>query len=228
MNRRDFLKYSSLILPGSAAVGILNPFTKNIFAAVRNPEPFSLTVITDQPSKTIHTIEQAIKYSDYGTANLTFDEYSLQGSHIGDIAYIKARKLVDYRKGIDEFSHILEQSAKSLSLPDVFDNPTLLRFSSQSNMHEGHSVNIFRGDSLIKKLSLDREKDLYRIDGMKGYVDISIKNHSVKVISASCKHKTCMSMTPISRPGENLICIPNQVNVVITGKSSLGVDSITF
>lgn len=228
MNRRDFLKYSSLILPGSAAVGILNPFTKNIFAAVKKPGSFSLTIITDQPSKTIHTIEQAIKYSDYGNSTLSFNEYRLQGRHIGDIAYVKGRKLVDYRKGMDEFSYILDQSAKSLSLPDAFDNPTLLRFSSQSDIHAGHSVNIFRGDSLVKKLSLDSEKDLYRIDGMRGYVDISIKNHSVKVVSASCKHKTCMNMTPISSPGENLICIPNQVNVVIAGKSSLGVDSITF
>lgn len=228
MNRRDFLKYSSLILPGTAAASVLNPFAKNIFAAVKNPEPFSLTVITDQPSKTIHTIEQAIQYSDYGKSTMEFNEYRLEGRHIGDIAYVKARKLIDYRKDIDEFSHLLDLSAKSLSLPDVFDNPTLLRFSSWSDMHEGHSVNIFRGNSLIKKLSIENNKDLYRIDGMKGHVDISINNRSVKVVDASCQHKTCMNMTPISKPGENLICIPNQVNIVITGKSSLGVDSITF
>ena len=228
MKRRDFLKYSSLILPGSAALGVLNPFTKNIYAAVKNPGPFSLIVITNQPSRTIHTIEQAIKYSDYAKSSLEFNEYRLQGRHIGDIAYVKARKLRDYRKGTDEFSHLLDESAKSLSLPDVFDNPILLRFSSRSDSQEGNSVNIFRGDSLIKKLSLNSDMELYRIDGMKGHVDISIKNRSVKVVSASCKHKTCMSMAPISGPGENLICIPNQVNIVIAGKNSYGVDSITF
>lgn len=228
MKRRDFIKYSSLILPGSAALGMLNPFTKNIFAAVKNTKSFSLSVITDQPSGTIHTIEQAIKYSDYGNSTLQFNEYRLQGRHIGDFAYVKARKLIDYRKGSDEFSRLLAESAKSLSLPSAVDNPVLLRFSSLQNIAEPGSVNIFRGDTLIKQLSIDDDKDIFRIEGLKGHVDIRIKNRSVKVISASCRHKTCMDMQPISAPGENLICIPNQVNIVIAGKSSFGVDSITF
>jgi hypothetical protein len=228
MKRRDFLKYGSIILPASAAIGMINPFTKKIFAAVKNTGSFSLSVITDQSSGTIHTIEQAIKYSEYSNRTLEFNEYRLQGRHIGDIAYVKARKLIDYHRGSDEFSRLLLESAGSLSLPRVLDNPVLLRFSSQQNFTEPGSVNIFRGDKLIKDLPLNNEMELYRIDGLKGYVDISIRNRTVKVISASCKHKTCMNMEPISRPGENLVCIPNQINVVITGKNSFGVDSITF
>jgi len=37
-----------------------------------------------------------------------------------------------------------------------------------------------------------------------------------------------MNMQPISKPGENLICIPNQINISISGINSYGVDSITF
>ncbi len=72
------------------------------------------------------------------------------------------------------------------------------------------------------------DKELYRIEGLKGHVDIRIKNKSASIISATCKHKTCMNMEAISRPGENLVCIPNQINISIAGKSLLGVDSITF
>lgn len=228
MKRRDFIKYSSLILPATAAMGMIGPFTKKVFAAEKNSSSFSLSVITDQPSRTIHSIEQAIKNSEYGKSSLQFSEYLLSGRHIGDIAYIKSQTLVDYRKGTDDFSLLLGESANSLSLPKVLDNPVMVRFSSEQSFQEPGSINIFRGDTLINQLSLDEDKELYRIEGLKGHVDIRIKNKSASIISATCKHKTCMNMEAISKPGENLVCIPNQISVSIAGKNSWGVDSITF
>lgn len=228
MKRREFLKYSSLALPATAALGIINPFSNKVFAATKRVVPFSLSIITNQPSRTIHLIEQAINNSEFGKSSLQFSEYSLKGRHIGDIAYVKSQTLVDYHKKADEFSAALCESANSLSLPKVFDNPVLLRFSSEQNRREAGSVHIFRGETLVHNLSLDDDKELHRIEGLKGYVDIQIKNKAVRITSASCKHKTCMNMEPISRPGENLICIPNQVNITIAGKSLLGIDSITF
>lgn len=228
MKRRDFLKYSSLILPATAAMGMVTPFTNKVFAAANKGGSFSLSVITDQPSRTIHAIEQAIKNSEYGKSTLQFTEYLLKGRHVGDIAYVKSQTLVDYHKETDVFSQLLEDSANSLSLPRILDNPVLLRFSSQQNLLEPGSVNIFRGDVLINQLSLDNDLEHYKIEGLKGYVDIRIKNKSVNITSASCKHKTCMNMEAISKPGENLVCIPNQININIAGKSAWGVDSITF
>ena len=228
MNRRNFLKYSSLILPATAAMGMIGPFAKKVFASDRNSSTFSLSVITDQPSRTIHTIEQAIKNSEYGKSTLQFTEYLLKGRHMGDIAYVKSQSLVDYRKGADEFSLFLDESANSLSLPRILDDPMLLRFSSQQNLLEPGSINIFRGDALVNQLSLENDIEHYSIKGLKGHIDIRIKNKSVSITSASCKHKTCMNMEPISKPGENLVCIPNQININIAGKSLFGVDSITF
>jgi hypothetical protein len=228
MKRRDFLKYSSFVIPATAAIGMIGPFTNKVLAATRKNSSFSLSLITDQPSKTIHTIEQAIKNSEYGKSTLQFTEYELKGRHIGDIAYIKSQTLVDYRKGIDEFSMLLNESANLLSLPRILDDPILLRFSTQQNLLEPGNINIFRGNTLINHLSLNEEKENYRIDGLKGHVDIRIKNKSVKIIWASCNHKTCMNMEAISKPGENLVCIPNQINISIAGKNSWGVDSITF
>ncbi len=228
MKRRDFLKYGSLILPATAAMGMINPFTSKVFAAVRKSGSFSLSVITNQPSRTIHIIEQAIKNSEYGKKTLQFTEYRLKGRYVGDIAYVKSQALIDYNKATDEFSQLLKDSANSLSLPRMFDDPMLLQFSSQQNFGEPGGVKIFRGDSLIKKLSLDKDIEHYKIEGFKGHVAIMIKNKSVSITSATCKHKTCMNMEPISKPGENLICIPNQINIAIAGKSALGVDSTTF
>ena len=228
MKRREFLKYSSLIVPATAVMGMINPFDNKIFAKVKNSSSFSLSVITDQPSRTIHTIEQAIKNSVYGKNSLEFTEYQLKGRHIGDIAYVKSQSLIDYRKEADEFSLLLDESANSLSLPRPLDDPMLLRFSSQQNLVEPGGVNVFKGQTLIKQLSLDNDLEHYRIEGLKGHVDIRIKDKTVRITSATCKHKTCMNMEPISKPGENLVCIPNQINIAITGKNSFGVDSITF
>jgi hypothetical protein len=228
MKRREFLKYGSLFLPATALMGVINPFTNKIFAAVKPGSSFSLSIITDQPSRTIHAIEQDINNSKYKRNTLQFTEYKLPGRHVGDIAYVRSQELIDYRKGTDKFSQALHESANSLSLPRILDDPVLLRFSSEQNLLKPGSVNIYRGDVLINQLPLDKDVENFRINGLKGDVDIKIKNKYVRIISASCKHKTCMNMEPISKPGENLICIPNQINITIAGKSSLGVDSITF
>ena len=228
MKRREFLKYSSLILPATASMGMIGSFANKVFASGKRSDSFSLSIITNQPSVTIHTIEQAIKNSEYGKSTLQFSEYRLKGRHTGDIAYIKSQTLIDYRKGTDGFSLILGESANSLSLPKILDDPILLRFSSDQNLFEPVGVNIFRGDILINQLSLDNDIEHYRIEGLKGHIDIRIKNKSVNITSASCKHKTCMNMEPIRKPGDNLVCIPNQISITIAGKSKLGVDSITF
>ncbi|MEJ2613992.1 MAG: NusG domain II-containing protein [Ignavibacteriaceae bacterium] len=228
MKRREFLKYGSLMLPAAAAMGVINPFSKKVFAAVKPADSFSLSVITDKPSRTIHIIEQAIKNSDFGNSTLQFSEYSLKGRHVGDIAYIKSRKLIDYHKETDEFSRLLDESANSLSLPRTLDDPVLLQFSSDQNSLKPGSVNIFSGDVLTKKLPLDKDVDHFRVNGLKGHVDIRIKNKYVSITFATCRHKTCMNMEPISKPGQNLICIPNQINIAIAGRSALGVDSVTF
>ena len=152
----------------------------------------------------------------------------MDGRYVGDIAFVKSGRLIDYHKDADEFSSILNEAANSLSLPGIFDDPVMLRFSSEQNLLEAGNVNIFRGDALIKQLALDKDLNHFRVEGLKGHVDLSIKNKSVKITAATCKHKTCMNMQPISKPGENLICIPNQINVSIAGKNSFGVDSITF
>ena len=228
MKRREFLKYGSLMLPAAAAMGVINPFSKKVFASVKTADSFSLSVITDKPSRTIHIIEQAIKNSEFGNNTLQFSEYLLKGRHIGDIAYIKSRKLIDYHKESDEFSRLLNESANSLSLPRTLDDPVLLQFSSEQNSLKPGNVNIFSGDVLTKQLPLNRDVDHFRVNGLKGHVDIRIKNKYVSITSATCRHKTCMNMEPISKPGQNLICIPNQINIAIAGRNALGVDSITF
>ncbi len=228
MKRRAFFKYSSLVLPAAAGLGMAGSLPGKILAATKASESFSLSVITDKPSKTIHMIEQAIKNSRFSKNTLEFDEYNLEGRHIGDIAFLKSDKLIDFRKSNDDFSLLLDESANILSLPRSLDNPVMLKFSSLVENAEADNISIFRGENLVKQLKLNSDVDNYRIEGLKGHVDIRIKDKSVKIISSTCTHKTCMNMNPISRSGENLVCIPNQVSISVSGKNFWGVDAITF
>ncbi len=62
---------------------------------------------------------------------------------------------------------LLDESANSLSLPRTMDNPMLLRFSSEQNSLQPSGINIFRGNTLIKQLSLNNDVENYRLKGLK-------------------------------------------------------------
>lgn len=67
-----------------------------------------------------------------------------------------------------------------------------------------------------------------RIESARGFVDIAVRDRAVRITAASCKHKTCMNLGAIRRPGERLVCIPNQIAVTIEGRHAHGVDGITY
>lgn len=55
---------------------------------------------------------------------------------------------------------------------------------------------------------------------------VSIESGTVTMHSASCKNQVCVEHVPISRTGESIICLPNQVVVTIDGKED-GFDAVT-
>jgi len=74
-------------------------------------------------------------------------------------------------------------------------------------------------------LSQDRELS---VQGQLGTVDIRIQDKKVWVTKSSCPHKICMRMGKISKAGQMIVCVPNQV--VITLRSchkNLNLDVIT-
>lgn len=49
---------------------------------------------------------------------------------------------------------------------------------------------------------------------------ISIKNGEVKMKSSDCDDHICEHMKAISRPGENIICLPHRLVITIVGEDS--------
>lgn len=227
MNRREFLKASSLFLSGTLITGS-GIFSKKAFAEIVGNVAFSIDVVTDKPELAIPRIDRLIKSSFLKNQRIDFAQYQLSGNHIGDIVAVKSGQLIDFYKKDDPFSNKLRETAKALSLPRSFEDPTLLRFFSGAQGQTAKSINIFRGDILVHRLSIEDDTPAYRAVGEKGHIDVIVKDGSAKIVSASCKHKTCMELGAISRPGQSLVCIPNRLRVVIEGGNNFGVDGITF
>ncbi|MBI5323675.1 MAG: NusG domain II-containing protein, partial [Ignavibacteriae bacterium] len=56
----------------------------------------------------------------------------------------------------------------------------------------------------------------------------SINNNSVFASHSSCKHKNCIHTGAISKAGQSIICIPNNIRIALDGNYLNNVDSITF
>ena len=227
MNRREFFKKGSLYLSGAliAGSGILK---NRAFAAPERNINFSLDVVTSQPGLAIRKIDELIKQSGLKNHRINFTEYQLPGSHIGDIAFVRSQQLINFYKLDDPFSLSLKETAKSLALPQSLENPVLLRFYSDMAGGIPQRVNIFRGNLLMHQLPIAENTRSFRAKSNHGHIDISVTDGKVKIISASCQHKTCMELGTINRPGQSLVCIPNRLRVDIEGSSDIGVDGITF
>ena len=56
---------------------------------------------------------------------------------------------------------------------------------------------------------------------------LAIKNGAVEMEWADCPDQTCVHHTEISRNGESIICLPNEVVVTIESGRSSEVDAVT-
>lgn len=64
------------------------------------------------------------------------------------------------------------------------------------------------------------ENKLVAIDGEIGKTYIQIEDNEAKIIDSPCLNKTCVACSPISKPGEWIICLPNKVFLRIKGSPS--------
>ncbi len=227
MNRREFLKRSTLLLSGSMIAGS-GALHKRVFANSAGAAAFSIDVVTDNPELAIRKIDRMIKASSLKNQRIDFTQYSLSGNHVGDIAFVRLEQLVDFYRLDDPFSNKLKETAKALSLPKSLENPTLVRFFSGSGSGAARYVNIFSGNVMLHQLSLKDNTGAFRAEGEKGHIDVAVKDGAVKIVSASCRHKTCMELGAISHAGQSLVCIPSRLRVVIEGENNDGLDGITF
>lgn len=62
---------------------------------------------------------------------------------------------------------------------------------------------------------------------IEGVTKMEINNHKADIIDADCPDKLCVHQRSISRDGESIICLPNQVIVTIEGGRQKELDAVT-
>ena len=84
---------------------------------------------------------------------------------------------------------------------------------------ENAKVQIYHNNELIKEFPLDSIDEItYTIEGE--YVTkVVIKDGEVFFIEANCPGTDCVHSGSISKPGRSLVCLPNRVEIRITGTS---------
>ncbi len=66
------------------------------------------------------------------------------------------------------------------------------------------------------------------IKGKRGISKIVIATNYVKMVDSACPHKLCVKQGKISKPGQSIICLPNQVIIKLVAEphKDAGVDAI--
>jgi len=224
MKRRNFLKNFSAWGLGLMAAPNLS-FRDGRAAA---PEDFCLNLVTDDSDRAIPLLESLLARSLSAFKNLKFSEYKLAGEHIADLVLIKNRRLLDYKNSADELAKGLYEIARGLNLPRQVDNPVLLKFYTEDRRRPAATLNLFGNNILLKQFSLTENQGTHEVESETGRVTFVIRNKSVKITAATCRHQTCMNMGSINAAGQSLVCIPSRLRLAIDGQDESGLDGVTF
>jgi len=224
MNRRNFLRnfsFGGLGLLATPGFGIRDERPVA-------PEDFCLNLVTDDADLAIPMLEALLARALLAYKNLKFSEYKLRGEHMADLVLIKNRRLLDYKNSADELAQGLYEIARALSLPRKVENPVLMKFYTEDRRRPAATLNLFGNNILLKQLSLTENQGAHEVESETGRVTFVIRNKSVKITTATCRHKTCMNMGSINAAGQSLVCIPSRLRIAIEGQDESGLDGVTF
>lgn len=99
-------------------------------------------------------------------------------------------------------------------------NIAILFWGSRKAVHADEKVAyVYSHNELVGEyvLSDDYKTEFTIGDEKSGYNEIHIENGQVWIHEASCPDQICLSQGKISRDGEIIVCLPNQLMVKIEG-----------
>ncbi|MDA3844433.1 MAG: NusG domain II-containing protein [Candidatus Kapabacteria bacterium] len=224
MNRRNFLRLSGFAAVGTA-VSVFSSVNLSALGTSYTGSGFSLEILTDNSASAIEYISSFI--GQISKSVVEFEEHQMYGNHIGDIVYLNNNQLIDYRQDKGTFSAKLRQLSSVLNLPSSVKDPKLLVFRTKNNTYARY-LNIHSDNILINRLDISENHKEIIIPSSKGELFVSVENRQARVVSTSCKHKTCQNSHPISQTGQHIVCIPNQVRLTLEGVNSSGIDGVSY
>ncbi|RQW83950.1 MAG: NusG domain II-containing protein [Geobacter sp.] len=87
---------------------------------------------------------------------------------------------------------------------------------SQSRVEGGQACIEVHG-KLIKKIDLSEKgrKETIKLQGVMGPATIEIAGNRIRMLDAHCPDQICVRRGWIGKPGESIVCIPNEINIYI-------------
>ncbi len=210
MNRRNFLLASTMaVAAGTILPSALKAIGKNNLPV--SEENFSLEVITGNPDKASAMLEAFAKQGNFGMGNLKYAEYSIAGNAVGDIVFVRNGRLIDFTKSSDSLYEGLKDIRKTLSLPSLIENPVRLRLFTKSES-EAKKVFVMQKGEIVKQIDMSMYGN-YSFMGKAGVTKVNVSESGVRITDSDCKYKICSKMKAITKAGDFLTCIPNELHI---------------
>lgn len=105
---------------------------------------------------------------------------------------------------------------------------TVASFSVYRNISGKPIVHVRSGpQERLYDLSVDR---IVEVEGLLGPTTIEIKDGKVRVTDSACRNKICIAAGWQESPGEWIICLPNNIFIMIEGSHDLQgeIDELAF
>lgn len=91
---------------------------------------------------------------------------------------------------------------------------------------KGGTVEVYVDGKLTYSYSLDKNRT-FEVYCDNGKNVVEIKDGKVSVIDADCNNRACVKSKAISKKGEQIVCLPHKLIVVIKGGSEAELDART-
>ncbi len=90
----------------------------------------------------------------------------------------------------------------------------------------GGSVVVEGAGGFRETMSLTEDAELV-VPGPKGDTVVVVEAGWVRIDLSPCRHHICSRMGRISAPGRSIVCVPNQVVVMVEGEERAAIDAVT-
>lgn len=214
MNRRNFIKTGSLLISAASITKLTNLGPGKLFSMEQQVKDFSIELITNDSESAIPLIENLIKENILEKGIVKYSEYEINGKQKGDIVYFRNGELINYKNNDDTISLKLKDISKTLELPKNIENPQKIKFYTQSTISKASKFMVIQNGKIIEEVNPSISSKSLKVNGKLGYLSINIKDNKLKVTDSSCRHKTCVKTGKISRSGEYIVCIPNEIVIM--------------
>jgi hypothetical protein len=97
----------------------------------------------------------------------------------------------------------------------------------RSENPQTRSAQVMVNNRVAGEIDLHQPK-IISVRGRLGEVALEVAAQRVRVRSSSCPNQFCVKQGFVSRPGQMLVCVPNHLAVLITGRRPNHLDAITY